>query len=1645
MDELARPLYPYSFSLNLPEDQVNELHRENIISVITKYFANGKNVVCLDGEEGIGKSTILKQFVISHPENSFSTFINPVRGLASPEDFVLHDLFDQFFWFVEKTEKPTNQNIDEERYVQMRYRVKREQKNFDNISYYIVDGLEFIDNQDTLKKIIKLLPLGEPGIRVIFSIEQNKLEALIPNHSNISIVNLPIYPFTVDETAKVFRTKMSDDELRRVWDTANKGVPGKLKDIFRIIVDNNLTAEEAINNIDQISVVHEIDWRKLQTINDDLLNKTAAFIALDDKVFTKETLSQFLDISEIELIQKIKKVSFLTVLQNGEIHFTSNSSRIFFSRKLSDYKNIVINENIKYLLRNQNTLEALIGLPKYYSTNSNYDGVLNILTKDYFPKLIKISQTLTSASSSLSLGFVAAKKSGADQKLLDFSLYSSLINNVEGLHIWKSEIEARIEMGDYENAVKLANSALLHEDRLKFLAKIARIKKKKQEAIEDSLQEQINHLYKQIDIKNLGDKAIAIAADLFYVNPSLALNLIDGTTHKANQNVNDWLLSKITLAALESKQTVDSDKVSKLVTNQQAREFSSSLSRLFGSYSFDEILNEISKLSRPREKVLLLRFWIVNNQQNINLGKAICQALDTMINDNSMEFADASLLADLIAESHSLKLKDEKLEVVNRLHKFKDEAKKLSYTVDYFKFMAHAIRLRITIEHDMAMGWFYELKNEIDKIQDRVIRAECLAILNNCLHEIRGQVDKRRHGFLFESLNSQLKNYVIDIYNCSAYHFDNLQDVVWYLAFYDFKFAVEVALKANTTDRRDSLLYRIFDSYVTSNLKAINIDALSLIYNSINDSLTQEACIRVLLEDINSKKDLVMNDKVVGFILNSLQQAKSLPLQGYLQCLLAVYLNRDKDKNKELIKSIYNNIGKNWDSLDSDVSKIEIGFLICSMLSDTDKEIATEYLKKADELKKNIWPDSINTISIYSHYTKLLIRSFSGLIKGRHFDEALFLKVSNVISAIPIPVLRINLWNYFATLADVKGDLNLRSRIFNEYIRPAFESLTDKAQQDNVLILISYQFFVHNPIATKQKVEKLSNAQREDSLMNIILYILYQRIPDEPYDDDENGIIRTFKKTLNYDDLVGVCELMDKLEIDVHIYSCIEAISKAAIDLKTTVPQRQGLLEKLTKITDEKLPNLKYIRHPGYKIISVAQLLKLEKDSKKHSEQLDILVNLIDKQVPNISDKAFIYTTLADVVPALKGVKHTQGSFILKALEIIDQLDFSFESGYRTEFLLRKLHANKPIQWKERITKEFKKTINSYHNKEAMELQRRLIDHAYQHDSAFAKSLVNLLDDEEVRMEYRRKRHLRNYFDGLGVKKQIAEDKLSNDKVSSKMFANACYGSLGALNSSKIATKKYGQIREFLDFAFKLPTVDSYPIYSYYIQNIIKKQEDTAEANATFRQMVDSIYGVCKFLEVIVQKYKSESELDSKIDLSNASSKLFKAGEREKAFKYIRNWIEINFDSYLKICDPYFSTEDLDLLTMIIETTVNPVVSILTSSDAEGNKNGDLYQRYLDGWKLISDQEPPPTRISIVKYKRTGKSPFHDRWLITGKAGLHIGASFNGIGILKASQITELELAEKLIVEREVFDVLFDGRKSEFNGERIERFSFDLT
>ena len=180
------------------------------------------------------------------------------------------------------------------------------------------------------------------------------------------------------------------------------------------------------------------------------------------------------------------------------------------------------------------------------------------------------------------------------------------------------------------------------------------------------------------------------------------------------------------------------------------------------------------------------------------------------------------------------------------------------------------------------------------------------------------------------------------------------------------------------------------------------------------------------------------------------------------------------------------------------------------------------------------------------------------------------------------------------------------------------------------------------------------------------------------------------------------------------------------------------------------------------------------------------------------------------------------------------------------------------------------------------------------------------------------------------------------------------------------------------------------------------------------------------------------------ISPASDESIVVKYGERERAVEFIRNWLEVSASGHVYICDQYFGATELDLVMLVQSVIPSIEVTILTSLRHQKVKKFlPLYETYRTEWQRVSAQEPPKVEIVAVGLEESGKSPIHDRSILTENGGLSMGTSWNSIGYSQDSTVSVLSEAEASQLSEQVGQYLVDRRR-EYAGKRLRYESATL-
>lgn len=1630
-------------SQTFPKMSGLQIQRQNILVRIDDIFNEGTELVVVEGMDGYGKTTLLAQFVKKHPNHAISIFIKPIsRYLYAPE-VLRYDLCNQINWILTK-EEIEPEEVDDALLRNSLLKLSKRARLRKELFYFVVDGLDEIPEEDLeyREAILAMLPLGYRNFCFLFSCDSSKINKIF---YNIPIKSFPLSGFVFDETVKYFRDFNNIDlhSLKEIY-KVSKGIPGHLASIKRILL-SGIDVQTLLEGLpDTLSGLFEMEWHKVDIENEKQIN-LLAILAHDRRKYSIEALANMLGIKVTTIQEVINSLGFVTIdSQTQEVAFISESYRKFAAKKLWHLKDKVIGNQIDYLLKNPESNDALIYLPDYLEQARRFDELIKYLTPEYFSKILERTQSLSLMQQKLNLAISAAQELHRNADLVQFSIQKSTIAELAGPGVLRSEIQARMALKDYTYAAALAQSAILKEDRLHLLAIIAKTKREHGLSTEPELIEQIRQLYSQIDYTILGEQAIDIASDLIYSNPDLAIELVEKATNTdTDENALDWAFAKLSIAALGTKreQTDTIENIKLRIKNPMARNFTTAASLLLGEYSATEVIAEVEKLDGVSDRLYLLRLWAVNNQERNDAASVVDYALKLAI--RMTDYApNASVLRELATPLPFIRDEARAKQLVGTFDSQKGAIERFGPTEDYVQLQLLLAQTEKKYDFEAARNRIIDVYLYINEIDELATKTECLAQLVASLKKIDPEMIFENKDGIHTLAQNDLKSNIEQLLDKTAEHYYATRGVIEALAKTRPEMAFEIAMNLNTEERRDMALIDLIESAIQEQINNCNLNFLKSVLDQIVDIELRDIALLRIIEKlfVASEKIESMITNILPFI-NLIKEIRDARKRCKACCLAYSFLVKcNANKYSVLASQLLQQLNEAWQAIDIGWQKVDIGFEIVGYLAACSLETARKYLELTEKYRSENLIDAQTVAWAYMACIRLAIRAYSGLLpKNLNTDDDME-HLKRLIYHIPSCGEQARLWAELALRYYINGRTEDCKRIVAEHVKPLLQSLpSDLGYRAETMIMVAPALYCAHRKITFEQISELPYPQRDEAYYKICEFILRKQPPSEPY---ETLLGQGYNIT--YEEIVDICEILKLIEADYIIYELIGSISDSVWRRKNSFSQQQkrDIANRLEEIIVSKLPNKRFIKHDGYKIAAQAKVARIWQT--KQSVWTDLITAA--RKIPNVSDRVFVLCIIASSMPPKKTSERKQ--ILEEAKKLIEEIPTIFDRVDRYEFLANMTWYIDPAMCRECLKLAMKSALES-NNPEIYPAQRRIIDLAYKLDPDLASSLASLADDDPARNTIHK--NIIRRIQILDLKKKILDQLASGKQLplsSNSYYPKVAWMLLGSLNANRIETVHFDYTREFIQVAATLPLKQSYPILAWVVENAIRRFAKTDQA----RKYLRLIYQATLLGANVIEKLAIRSSKQLKrvtchiVKSSNAESILIRPGNRENAIQFLKKWVEHNVRDYLKICDPFFGPNDLEVLKIICSANPNCHIKILTSRKHQFQENIQTPWEvaFRDYWRLmISDQDPPDTEIIIIGTESRGEFPIHDRWWLTNGSGIRMGTSFNSLGLHKSSEISILSEDEAEIREREI-DQYVQRTKREHMGERILYTLFTL-
>lgn len=1631
-----------SLNPNFPPTPPNDVPRDNLVNTLRNLVNEGVYAVAIEGADGMGKTTLLSQFARRHPITCVSLFVTAANRFSIDPDLMRTDLATQVYWALtgEVLDRRTyDPGLLKSYYADLQRLARRKKQTY----YFVIDGADELDSSDRrafLQTLSDVLPFGIPQYRFLFGGDEHLLRPLLP--AALPLKSYPLNEFSVEETRTLFIKHAITTEVANDLNSICRGMPGRLTVVLRA-VDRGSFLSDLINEAPtHLPELFEFDWRQVQQ-GDEALIRILALLVHDPRLHTVIEISELLNLTDSQIRERLSTINFVyTDEDTGAVRFANPGIRKYTAERLKDKKVAVQRLLVKHLLANPAAEESLL-IPQYLEECSDYPALLDLLTPEHILQILERTQTLSRVDDTVKRGFRGAQKLERDADILRFGIQQSVIGELARGGAWESEVAALVAMGKDNEALALANSAILREDRVQMLATIAHGVWLRGGTVATELLDQIRLLVEHLDFWSLGRRAGDIASKLTCVSPDIATSILKKARWADDDQRLDRAFVQLTVYSLRDLKDAERreqalETVARTSQDPAAKGLIEGVRVLSGKLSPAQVIEKAAEVHQPEARLSLLRYWCVLNGSTPDADLVAKHALELAVATPQVPL-DAGLLNDLSGALAGAPDSTRKKGLTNVLDGLRKTADRLGPSIAFVRLQAGIASAEAEYDTAASEGRLIELLDYAARIGDLPSRGEAFARILATVRSLSSRIKYSSGDTIERQVGSELESVVLQLSTATADHYLALGGIICELSLGDLAKALDYVRILNTEHRRDAVLVDVVDALLHRPIAQISISELNTVIKAISSTDRRDEATKDVFERLWDDAENVTGGQLsdlLPLIADLPTMEESVPTCRALMCALRVLHGRGP---ASLSEHLMNVLRSRWRCVDAGWARVDTGYRIARDLARFDSTDAVSILSEAEAMKAEISLTSHQAASIYIGCVQLVIRAFVGLLPRNLESDGDIAALAALIDVLPSYGERATLWAEVCLRGALAGRAELAERLAETYMRPTFGHicLDDKAYRANVLVRIAPAFYKTQPAVCFDELGNLNDDDRDLALRQIIRSVLLMKAPSDPIDGSAIRIVET-----SFDTLLRVEALIAQLSTDWMIYSAVKDVAdivQSPINrFRITQAQRDDLTRRLGAVAREKLPISRQITHPGFRIVTVAQALRISQT--RQAEWTELIKEA--EALENVADRVYVVQVLALALP--KNMSAQRASLLSRAFQQISTIPSELDQIDRYLGLAEDVQGIDSTLSKDCVTQAA--TAISRSTDDVGDQRRRLVDIAHRTDEAFAKAIIETFDDDEARRSAQAQVKLLEIRDSITDSAMAGKEQANAlKKVRSSEVARLGTYLIKALNGGRVQTYHPSEIRPYLELTAGQPLNRAYTMLMWYVENSVVRFSHTDQARTFLRPIFNScIVGAQlagrvagqSLIRLRTLKYLSN-------ELSGSRSLLVTPGSQEEAKRVLSRWFEEKLGQITYIHDPYFGPEELPWIQLMRTARPNCRIHVMTArmnqpSPVPGQELADVYS---NTWKRLYDQAPPAVEIIVIGGERSKASPIHDRWLVSEGSGLRFGTSLNTLGHAKDAEISEMTIEDAAQKQADILQYL--GReKTEHNGEvlRMTRF-----
>ena len=1623
----------------LPPIPDREIQRDQHLETLMSVFSGSVELLVLEGGGGTGKTTLLSQFARQYSDRVISSFVTPVQRYSYDTVALQQDYSAQILSILNPGVSFSRRDARDG--VLQRHIQNLGKRHGKNTFYFVLDGLTEIPDGVMRAEIASLLPVGL-GFPVIVSGESELLPPVLRDNRRLKTTQA--VPFSLAEVKEYFGdVEREESKVRQIYQDFGKGVPANLASIRRSLLAG--LDFELLTGKDERELFEQ-EWEHVVT--DEVAENIVSVVAHSRHRLPVHALCQMLNVEDRTIQARIKEISFLQLDRSGShVGFVSRSVADLVEGMVAETKGKVVEMLVRHILDNgtEESPDAANTVPSYLRESGRLDELMAFFSPDYFCNALEKSQSFAPITKQLQIGIESAVERGEDGELMRFGLERSAIMEIESAQVSRHEIEALMTTGQVQQAISLSDRCPLREDRLHLLAVIARCGKEGGTPVGEEILDQIRQLHSQIDPKSLGDKAFEIAAELIPCVPDLAVSLIEqGSPADGDENELDiaYVRLSITAAARQSTASGDADNLEMIrnrIRNPRLRGFTSALTGKV--LSALEVLAEAESIEATSDKLFILRKWIIENSAREDAADVAEYGLRTIVKATGYA-PNVRVLRELSMPLLHVSDPDKARLLVRNFDGQRTTVEDQGPTEEVVRLQLNIAAAEHLYDKQACADRLIEVYLSVDELADVSTKASCLARILATLQVLdsSGEIDEKWQ--LTSQSSKELDTAIHKLLDDTGEQFDVTRRIIRSLASFDGNRSLNLARNLNTASRRERALVLAIEAILESDSPRVDLKRIRAAYDDLQTSESRDqtaATVAEYLARIGPNCDQMFVQSGIKLFQDIFFCIQDLTIRCKVLCLLdglrdkGLYAASEAECRDiaERIKNALEEIEPGW-------RRIDTGLRVARSIAEWAPPLAEEYLHLAKGERERTAFGSHSSEWAYEACLRLSIRAFAGQLGDGYDPQDDMSRLGKLIDRLPSTSLRAELWGELAMQLFLRKHTDDGNGVVTKHVLPLIDSMSDESVKSRTTIAVSPALYRNHKTTAFGKFDCLKDDQRDEALLTCAKFILQQHVPSDPYEAHDAGY------HIKYQDAVDIVELAGAMRRDNLVYGLIVALadtlSSSKLSKGFSQQQKADVVRSIETLIDEKFPDKDNIQHGGYAVASEAQLLRFEKRTR-----ISWADNLKRAQsIPNTSDRSFVLGIIGHVIPPKEAGRRE--SVFQEAIENAETIPCIYDRISRLNDLAEMMTRKCPGLAKRCLIKAIE-GFRGAENGPVSRILRSVVDTAFKFDPEFAASLVSLADKDPARPVARH--GMRRRLETLRTKKAMIDSPETDGQFEKGHddMPQSAWLALGSLKAGRANAVRLAQLRPAIRAAGRYALRDAFPIMAWVIENAQRFSGAFASRSA-----VRVIFEACIHATELAEIAATSASVTVREGISPAisipgatdDSILIKYGERERAEEFVKNYLEASPSSRVRICDQYFGAPELDLVKLVQLAIPTAEVKVLTSLRHQKNEGFlPLYETYRAGWQGISAQEPPKVEIVAVGFEDSGKSPIHDRIILTENGGIKLGTSWNSIGLSQDSTMGVLSVAEASRLSERMRQFL-DDRRRDYAGMRLRYESATL-